>query len=220
LTADPIRAAGVVPLFNHSDPAIAAEAAAACAEGGATAIEVTDRVAGTEAAISAVARRLEADGSGAVVGAGSVVDARRADVLIAAGARFVVSPGLSEPVAIACDRAGVPYVPGCATASEVIRARDLGLELTKIFPAAALGGPAYIRALRAAMPWMGAMPTGGVRNDVAELAEYVRAGAVCVGLGSDLVERATLDRRDWPALTRAVARAVAAVRDARTELSE
>lgn len=210
-----IGASGIVPLFNHRDPDVAADAAGACIAGGATAIEITDRVAGAEHTVAAVAERVRREGSGVVVGAGSVVDPARVRELLDAGAMFVVSPGLSEAVALECRRAGVPYVPGCATASEVIRARELGASLTKMFPATELGGPPYLRSLRAAMPWLRAMPTGGVRNDPVELASYVHAGAECLGLGSDLIRRELLERRDWHSVTVAVRKAIDCVRAAR-----
>jgi 2-dehydro-3-deoxyphosphogluconate aldolase/(4S)-4-hydroxy-2-oxoglutarate aldolase len=208
--------AGVLPLFRHDDPAVAADAAAACAAAGATAVEITDRAAGTEHVLAAVAERLRDEGVDVTLGAGSVVDAARGQRLIEAGAQFVVSPGLSEEVAERCRLLGVPYVPGCATPSEVLRARALGLALTKIFPASQLGGPRYVAALRAAMPWMQALPTGGVRADRAELAEYVRAGAACVGIG-ELVSPQRLRDRDWEGVRHAVAEAIEAVRNARAE---
>lgn len=152
-----MRTAPVIPVLVVEDPGEARELAEALVDGGLKVLEVTLR---TDAAL-AVIRRMNLV-KGAIVGAGTVTNKDQLDAAMAAGAEFIVSPGLTEPLARAAQRAGAPFLPGVATAGDIMRGMDLGLDHFKFFPAMAAGG---IPALKALMgPFFGAKfcPTGGI----------------------------------------------------------
>jgi 2-dehydro-3-deoxyphosphogluconate aldolase/(4S)-4-hydroxy-2-oxoglutarate aldolase len=150
-------------------------------EAGVTSIEFTLTTPGALEVIGEAARSLSS--TGALIGAGTVLDAANARRVIAAGAKFVVTPALSSQVIGQCKREGVVVIAGALTPTEVVQAWELGSDLVKVFPAGVLG-PAYIRALRAPLPHIPLVPTGGITPDNA--ADYLRAGAAVVGVGGAL----------------------------------
>ncbi|WP_369812565.1 bifunctional 4-hydroxy-2-oxoglutarate aldolase/2-dehydro-3-deoxy-phosphogluconate aldolase [Kineosporia sp. A_224] len=154
--------------------------AAALRDGGLPCAEVTLRTPGALDALRAFARE-----PGMVVGAGSVRTVDQVDEVVDAGARFVVSPGLSAQVLARCRARGVPALPGVATATEIMRALDAGVDVVKVFPVGRLGGPGGVRDLAAPFPGLRFVPTGGVR--AADLAEYLAVNAVAAVGGSWMV---------------------------------
>lgn len=205
-----IRDAGVIPVVRASSAEEAAQLAGAVRAGGLPVLEITLIVPG---ALQLIQRLAATFGDDVTLGAGSVLDADAARACIAAGARFVVSPVL-DPDTIACCRAqDVAVMPGALTPTEVLRAWQAGADLVKVFPAGAMGGAAYIRSLKAPMPQVELVPTGGVT--LATVAAFIEAGAAAVGAGADLANGAAL-RRDGPeAVTEAARAYVEAVRAAR-----
>lgn len=189
------RAQRVVPLYYEPDAARARLAAEALALGGARVIEYTLRGKGAERVL---ARLVAAAPAGAVVGAGSVADAAAALLALDAGAAFVVGPNGDPAVAALCAERGVAYVPGTLTPSEMVTARSWGCPLIKLFPASAMGGPAYVRGVRGPLPDLQLMATGGVGP--ADVHDYLLAGAACVGMGSELVRPAWVRAGDGEAL--------------------
>lgn len=180
----------VVPVVVLDDPARADALGAALVEGGLPVAEATFRT--PEAA--AVLRRLAARDD-LVVGAGTVLTARQVDEALDAGARFVVSPGLSADVVRRCQEAGVPVIPGVSTPSEIMQALDLGLDTVKFFPAEANGGLPTIKALAAAFPQVRFMPTGGITVETAP-AYLAHPSVVAVG-GSWMVAADLLAAGRW-----------------------
>jgi 2-dehydro-3-deoxyphosphogluconate aldolase/(4S)-4-hydroxy-2-oxoglutarate aldolase len=170
-----MRTAPVIPVLVVEDAGEAREMAEALVEGGLKVLEVTLR---TEQAL-AVIRRMNLV-KGAIVGAGTVTNKDQLDASLSAGAEFIVSPGLTEPLARAAIKAGIPFLPGVATAGDIMRGMDLGLEHFKFFPAMAAGGIPALKALAA--PFYGAKfcPTGGITVDTAP--EWLALKQVlCVG---------------------------------------
>ncbi len=208
-----VLAAGLVPLFYHGDETVAGGVAAALVEGGAVAVEFTNRGPGALRVFQALAGRPEFDGA-ASLGVGSVLDAPTAALFIAAGARFVVSPIFNVEVARLCNRRRIPYLPGCATPTEIATAEEWGAEIVKVFPGK-VGGPAFIRDVLGPMPWSRLMPTGGVQLTAESLAEWFAAGACCVGMGSDLVRRELVVAGEYRAITANVRTALTLIREAR-----
>ena len=206
-------AGGLVPLFYHGDADVAGGVAAALVEGGAAAVEFTNRGPGALRVFQALAERSEF-AAGASLGVGSIVDAPTAALFIAAGARFVVSPIFNAEVARLCNRRRVPYLSGCATPTEIATAEEWGAEIVKVFPGK-VGGPAFIRDVLGPMPWSRLMPTGGVQLNAANLTEWFAAGACCVGMGSDLVRRDLVAAADYRAISANVRTALKLVREAR-----
>ena len=179
-------------------------------DGGVTALEVTADGKRASEKIAAIDRALE--GTDAMVGAGTVMDAAAARNVIEAGAQFVLAPDLNEAVIDVCNRAGVVVVPGVMTPTEADRAMAAGADVLKMFPASTVGAD-HIGALRGPLGDIPIMPTGGVDTD--NVADYFEAGAVAVGAGSALVNYEAIEREDWDAVRESAAAFVEAVEDAR-----
>jgi len=195
-----MRLAPVIPVLVIDDVGHAVAIAEALVAGGLTALEVTLR---TPAALEVI--RAMASVPGAVVGAGTVLNERDLDAAINAGARFIVSPGLTAPLTHAATSARIPFLPGIATAADIMRGLDLGLTRFKFFPAVAAGGLPALKALAAPFHAVRFCPTGGITQATA--AEWLAVPAVtCVG-GSWLVPAGDLD----PAAIEARARDAAAL---------
>jgi len=182
-----ITETGIIPVVRAQSADEAMRAVEAIKEGGISVLEITMTVPGAVRLIEEVARRYESD---AIVGAGTVLDAETARLCILAGARFIVSPAL-DPETIACSRGyGVVMLPGAMTPTEVLAAWKAGADLVKVFPAGSLGGAAYIKNLKAPLPQIELVPTGGVSLKTA--ADFIKAGAAALGVGTDLVDTRSL----------------------------
>jgi 2-dehydro-3-deoxyphosphogluconate aldolase/(4S)-4-hydroxy-2-oxoglutarate aldolase len=204
-----IRSVGVIPVIRAQSADEAARAVDAIRAGGVSVIEITMTVPGAVALIREVARRVQ----DAVVGAGTVLDPEAARACVEAGARFVVSPALDLATVATCRDAGVAVIPGALTPTEVVTAWRAGADLVKVFPAGAVGGPAYLKSLKAPLPQVDLVPTGGVNLKTA--GDFVRAGAAALGVGADLVDLAALRRGEPEVLTARARDFVEAVRAAR-----
>lgn len=199
--AERLRAALVVGVLRAPSSGAAVMAGLAAVRGGLRAVEVTYTVPGAAAALAALRAQLPED---VLLGAGTVTTPDEAREAVRCGAAFLVSPHLAEDVLREARALGVPYLPGVLTPSEVMRARALGAEVLKLFPAAAVGGPAYLRQLLGPFPALQLMVTGGVAPD--QVDAYRRAGALAVGLGSNLFPEEALRAGDWDAVARAARR--------------
>jgi 2-dehydro-3-deoxyphosphogluconate aldolase/(4S)-4-hydroxy-2-oxoglutarate aldolase len=204
-----IQDLGVVAVIRIRDAAKLRAVVDAIAAGGVRAIEVTMTVPGAVGLIATLAKSLPSE---ILLGAGTVLDAETARAVIDAGARFVVSPVLRPEVIVACHERGVPVAPGCFSPTEILDAHQRGADIVKVFPATALG-PSYIKDVRAPMPQLKLMPTGGVTLDNA--GDWIRAGAVAVGVGSALVDSKAIDEGRLDVLTGNARRIVASVASAR-----
>lgn len=204
-----IEQSGVVAVIRMKDAAKLRAVVDAIAEGGVRAIEVTMTVPGAIALIRTLARSLPAS---ILLGAGTVTDAATARAVIDAGARYVVSPVFRREVIAACHEHDVAAAPGCFTPTEILDAHESGADVVKVFPATALG-PQFIKDVRAPLPQVKLMPTGGVSLDNA--GDWIRAGAVAVGVGSALLDARAIDEGRYDVLTdnaRRIAASVAAAR--------
>lgn len=199
--------ARILPVIVMDDAAAAPALGRALAAGGLRLVEVTFRTPGACAVLRAMAEDPEL-----LVGAGTVVSVDQVDQAVAAGARFVVSPGFDVSVVRRCQELCVPTFPGVATATELQAALAAGVEIVKFFPAELLGGPAMIRALAAPFPTVRFIPTGGIGE--AQLAGYLANPAVLAVGGSWMVPAAAIARPDWTQITVRTAQAVAAARRA------
>lgn len=194
--ADIMQAAPVIPVIVIDDVAHAEPLAGALVAGGLPALEVTLR---TPAALDAI--RAMKQVPGAIVGAGTVTNEADLDAALDAGAEFIVSPGLTEPLARAAIREGVPFLPGIANAGDIMRGLDLGLTHFKFFPAMAAGGLPALKALAAPFGSVRFCPTGGIGPDNA--AEWLALEPVlCVG-GSWVAPRGAPDVAEVERLARA-----------------
>ncbi|MBQ8968043.1 bifunctional 4-hydroxy-2-oxoglutarate aldolase/2-dehydro-3-deoxy-phosphogluconate aldolase [Ruminococcus sp.] len=196
---------GIVPVIVIQDPDKAAPLAEALCKGGLPAAEVTFRTEGADKAIAAMKKACPH----MIVGAGTVLTTAQADAAIAAGAEFIVSPGLDEEVVKHCQAKGVPMLPGCATPSEVEKAAALGLTEVKFFPAEQAGGLAMIKAMAAPFVSMSFMPTGGLNEkNIGAYLEYPRV--IACG-GSFMANGKKLAEGDFEGIAKDTARAVDAM---------
>jgi 2-dehydro-3-deoxyphosphogluconate aldolase / (4S)-4-hydroxy-2-oxoglutarate aldolase len=205
-----IEQAGVVAIIRMKEPEKVRAVAEAIAAGGARALEVTMTV---PRAVELIAELAPTMPSGFLLGAGTVVDAATAKRVIDAGAQFVVGPVFRREVIAACHERDVPVLPGCFTPTEILEAWDAGADIVKVFPATALG-PGFIKDVRAPLPHVKLMPTGGVTLDNA--GEWIKAGAVAVGVGTALLDAKAIAAGDYATLRVNAERIVANVRTART----
>jgi 2-dehydro-3-deoxyphosphogluconate aldolase / (4S)-4-hydroxy-2-oxoglutarate aldolase len=205
-----IEQAGVVAIIRMKEPEKVRAVAEAIAAGGARALEVTMTV---PRAVELIAELAPTMPSGFLLGAGTVVDAATAKRVIDAGAQFVVGPVFRREVIAACHERDVPVLPGCFTPTEILEAWDAGADIVKVFPATALG-PGFIKDVRAPLPHVKLMPTGGVTLDNA--GEWIKAGAVAVGVGTALLDAKAIAAGDYMTLRANAERIVANVRTART----
>ncbi len=172
---------GLVAIVRTHSSDQAARIAEACALGGAAAIEITFTVPGAAAVIEALSRKYT---SGEIlIGAGTVLDPETARIAILSGAQYIVSPSVSVDTARLCNRYQVPYMPGAGTMREIVDAMECGADIVKLFPGETLG-PAFVKAVKGPLPQASLMPTGGVSID--NVAEWIKAGAVAVGVGGSL----------------------------------
>lgn len=206
---------GLVPVFYHEQIDTARNVVRAVAESGCRLMEFTNRGDHAWEVFTALESFCRAEIPDMMLGVGSIVDPATAALYINCGAAFVVSPVLNADVARTCNRRKVACSPGCATPSEIGAAEELGCEIVKIFPGAEVGGPSFVKNLRAPCPWTSIMPTGGVDPTEESLRAWFAAGAVCVGMGSKLITRELVKKGDWAGITRNVRDALELIRGIR-----
>jgi 2-dehydro-3-deoxyphosphogluconate aldolase/(4S)-4-hydroxy-2-oxoglutarate aldolase len=209
---------GVIPVFYDADPELCRNVIQACANGGAKCIEFTNRGDFAPHVFLELARYFGQADSSVILGVGSVVDAPTAALYIASGTKFVVGPLLNADVARLCNRRGVPYSPGCGSATEIGDAQELGCEIVKVFPGGSVGGPEFVKSVLGPMPWTKIMPTGGVDPSEDSLRKWFGAGIVACGIGSNLITKKLLEARDFAGIEARVREAVGLVRRIRQEL--
>ncbi|MEU2840170.1 bifunctional 4-hydroxy-2-oxoglutarate aldolase/2-dehydro-3-deoxy-phosphogluconate aldolase [Streptomyces sp. NPDC007076] len=203
MTSSVLDLAPVVPVVVLEDAADAVPLARALVAGGLPAIEVTLRTAAALDAIAAIA----AEVPDAVVGAGTVISVRNVDDTVAAGARFLVSPGWTDSLLEAMKASGVPFLPGVSTTSEVVALLERGVTEMKFFPAEAAGGTSYLKALSAPLPQARFCPTGGI--SLGSAPSYLALPNVgCVG-GSWMVPADAVAAKDWARVERLAGEAAA-----------
>jgi len=178
-----IKDIGIIPVVRATSADEAMRAIDAIREGGISVLEITMTVPGAVAVIEEVSKRYSSE---ALVGAGTVLDPEAARDCISAGARFIVSPALNLETIALCRESDVAVMPGALTPTEVVQAWNAGADLVKVFPAGAVGGASYIKSLKAPLPQIELIPTGGVSLKTA--ADFIKAGASALGVGADLVD--------------------------------
>jgi 2-dehydro-3-deoxyphosphogluconate aldolase / (4S)-4-hydroxy-2-oxoglutarate aldolase len=207
-----MRETGIVPVFYHKDPEICRNVIKACFDGGIKVFEFTNRGDFAHELFSELNKWAEKEVPDLAIGAGSIVDAGTASLYIQLGANFIVSPVLNPEMAKVCNRRKILWTPGCGTLSEINYAEELGAEIVKIFPGSSVGGPDFVRAIKGPCPWTSLMPTGGVEPTLENLTEWFNAGVTCVGIGSNLISKEHVLKKNWTGLTKRVSAAVKVAR--------
>src|SRR5215213_6063460 len=202
---------GLVPVVRAASAEEALAVVEAVKAGGVPVIEITLTVPGAVGAISEIAKRY---GDEVVVGAGTVLDPETARACILAGAQFVVSPSFNPGTIEMCRRYGVAVCPGALTPTEIVTAWQAGADVVKVFPCGAVGGAKYLRALKGPLPQIDLMPTGGV--SLATAADFIKAGAFALGVGTDLVDTQAIRAGQAHKVTEAARSYLELVREARS----
>ena len=203
-----IRQIGIIPIFYHKDEEICRNVIKACYAGGLKVFELTNRGDFAHELFSELNKWAEKEVPDIIMGVGSVIDAGTTSLYIQLGANFIVSPILNAEMAKVCNRRKILWAPGCGSVSEISYAEELGADIIKIFPGSSVGGPDFIKSVKGPCPWTSLMPTGGVEPTIENLKEWFDAGAVCVGIGGNLITKELIGKKDWEGLTNRVAGAL------------
>lgn len=210
---DVMRGTGVVPLFTHDNAAEALQVVEAAYRGGVRAFEFTNRRPNSFEIFSYIVSERHRFPD-LMLGIGTVMDGPTTKKFIDAGADFIISPILKLEMAEVCNRHNIAWIPGCATLTEIVTARDHGAAVIKVFPGSVLG-PGFVSAIMPVVPDLRLMITGGVEPNEENLTAWFKAGAMCVGMGSQLFTKDILQSRNWDALSQRVANALALVKKLR-----
>jgi 2-dehydro-3-deoxyphosphogluconate aldolase/(4S)-4-hydroxy-2-oxoglutarate aldolase len=203
---------GIIPVVRAATVEEATAAVEAVCAGGIPIVEITMTVPNAVTVIRSVAQQL---GSDVLIGAGTVTSAEQAELCIRAGAKFLVSPGLSLAVLSVAQACATLAIPGALTPTELMTALDHGAKLIKIFPCGNVGGPKYLKSLRGPFPQVALIPTGGV--NAGNAGEFIAAGAFALGVGADLVDVAALRAGHPEKITQSARELVQAVAAARAK---
>jgi 2-dehydro-3-deoxyphosphogluconate aldolase/(4S)-4-hydroxy-2-oxoglutarate aldolase len=196
-----MMADGMVPLFYEPDIERAKALCAALAAGGSRLLEFTNRGDFAVEVFGGLVKHCASACPQLILGVGSVEDAATAALFLAHGANFIVSPIFDEATARLCNRRKIPYLPGCGSLNDIARAEEYGVEIVKLFPAIASGGPAFVKEVLAPRPWTRIMPSGGVTPEEDNLRAWFEAGAACVGMGSRLLRADWIKAGDYDSIT-------------------
>lgn len=200
----------MIPVVRATTADEAMRAIDAIREGGISVLEITMTVPGAVKVIEDVAKRY---GKDALVGAGTVLDPETASACVSAGAQFIVSPALNLETIARCRELDIAVMPGALTPTEVVQAWNAGADFVKVFPAGAVGGPSYLKSLKAPLPQIELVPTGGVSLKTA--ADFIRAGAAALGVGADLVDINAIREGQSALITERAKQFIEIVREAR-----
>ena len=188
---------GMVPVFYHSDIEVAKQVLKACYDGGVRAFEFTNRGDFAQEVFAELVKYAARVCPEIIVGIGSIVDPATAALYLQLGANFVVGPCYNPEISKVCNRRLVPYIPGCGSVSEINAAQENGCIVCKVFPAGNVGGPSFVKNIKAPMPWSMLMVTGGVEPTTESLTAWIKAGVACVGMGSKLFPKEVIVAGEW-----------------------
>lgn len=210
-----MQSTGMVPVFYNKDIELSKSVLKACYDGGVRAFEFTNRGDFASEVFVELIKYAEKECPEMIVGIGSIVDAPTAALYMQYGANFVVGPYLNAEVARVCNRHLVPYTPGCGSVTEIGAAQELGCDLTKVFPAGCVGGPSFVKNVKAPLPWSNIMATGAVEPTEDNLTAWFKAGVMCVGMGSQLFPKEVLESENWAKISEMCRSAIAIIKAAR-----
>lgn len=196
-----IVSTGMVPVYYNKDVEITKQVVKACYEGGVRAFEFTNRGDFAHEVFAELVKFAAKECPELILGAGSIVDAGTASLYLQLGANFIVGPLFNPEIAKVCNRRLVPYTPGCGSVSEIGFAQEVGCDLCKIFPAGNVGGPSFVKNIKAPMPWSLIMATGAVEPTEENLSAWFKAGVTCVGMGSKLFPKEMISTGNWKAIS-------------------
>lgn len=200
-TLSAIARTGMVPVYYHKEIEVAKQVVKACYEGGVRVFEFTNRGDFAHEVFAELSKFAAKKCPELILGTGSIIDAPTAALYLQLGANFIVGPLFNPDIAKVCNRRLVPYTPGCGSVSEIGFAQEAGCDLCKIFPAGNVGGPSFVKNIKAPMPWAMIMATGAVEPTEENLSAWFKAGVTCVGMGSKLFPKEAIETKNWKAIT-------------------
>lgn len=206
---------GMIPVFFNPDFDTAKGVVDACYKGGVRVFEFTHRGANAFEVFCKLAEHVKSY-KDLMFGVGTILDAATAIKFMVAGAHFVVSPVMKPEMAPVCEQYERPWIPGCGTLTEIVTAKDHGAQLMKIFPGSVLG-PGFVSSVMPVIPGLQLMPTGGVEPTESNLSAWFKAGVACVGMGSQLITKEILEKKDWSGLERKVEEAMTLIKKIRNK---
>lgn len=213
---DQMTETGLIPVFNHQEPTIAAEVMKHAYQAGVRVFEFTNRGAYSAKVFAHLAKEA-ADMNGLILGIGTIWNTEEAVKFLDLGAQFVVSPGLIPELGKKMNEAELLWIPGCGTVSEVYKATTLGAKMVKIFPGNVLGAD-FANAVKSVLPHVKLMPTGGVEPTASNLGPWFRAGVSCVGMGSQLFAKNLIDSSRFTELQDEISDALSLIRSLRANM--
>jgi 2-dehydro-3-deoxyphosphogluconate aldolase/(4S)-4-hydroxy-2-oxoglutarate aldolase len=213
-TIHTIEKSGIVPVFYHDNPETCLSVAKACYQAGLRVFEFTNRGAQALQNFEALQNYKAKEAPDLLLGIGTILTLKDADPFLLKRASFVVSPALIPAMSAIQANSYTPWIPGCGTVSEVVKAKELGARLIKIFPGNVLG-PGFASSLRAVLPEVKLMPTGGVEPTMNNLTAWFDAGVVAVGMGSQLFTKELIEKKDWKGLEKRIGDTIAMVNQIR-----
>lgn len=205
-----MKETGMVPVFYHKDAEVSKNILKACYDGGVRAFEFTNRGDFAHEVFGELVKYAAKECPDMILGIGSIVDAPTAALYIQLGANFLVGPLFNPEVAKVANRRLIPYAPGCGSVSEVGFAQEMGCDICKVFPGDVLG-TAFVKGLKAPMPWSNLMVTGGVKPEESNLKGWFDAGVTCVGMGSNLFPADMIKDQNWKGITDLCANALSII---------
>ncbi len=206
---------GMVPVFYHKDVEVAKKVVKACYEGGVRAFEFTNRGDFAQDVFAELVKFAEKECPEMILGIGSIVDPATAALYLQLGANFVVGPLFNAEIAPICNRRLIPYIPGCGSVTEIGKAQECGCDVCKVFPAGNVGGPSFVKNVKAPMPWSMLMVTGAVEPTEENLTGWIKAGVTCVGMGSNLFPKDVIAAGEWNKITDLCKNALAIIKKLR-----
>lgn len=199
---DTMKSTGLVPLFTHDNADDAVQVLKAAYNGGVRVFEFTNRRSNSFDVFSALVKQ-RVQYPDLMLGIGTIMDATTTKKFIDAGADFIISPIMKPEMAEVCKQYDKHWMPGCATLTEIVNAKDLGAEVIKVFPGSVLG-PGFVSSILPVVPDLQLMITGGVEPSESNLSAWFKSGAMCVGMGSQLFTKDILENKDWNKLQKRV----------------
>ncbi len=204
---------GMIPVFYHADVEVAKAVLDASYKGGVRVFEFTNRGGNAFDVFTQLLKHAQ-QYPDLMMGIGTIMNAADTQKFCDAGAHFIVSPILKAEMATVCHKNNKLWIPGCATLTEIVTAKDLGAKVIKIFPGSVLG-PGFVSSIMPVVPGLQLMPTGGVEPTETNLSAWFKAGVVCVGMGSQLISKDIIETKNWTKLQQGVKDALAIIKKIR-----
>lgn len=205
---------GLLPVFYNADANVAKRIIQACAEGGALAVEYTNRGDFAYQIFNELSGWIEKEFPDVILGVGTIMEPVTAGLYINSGANFIVGPVFNPEIAQICNRRKVAYVPGCMTPTEISNAEEIGVDIVKIFPGKTVG-PSFIKTVLGPCPWSRLMPSGGIELTRENISDWIKSGASALNIGSNLIKKDLVKVNDYNGIKKLVEQCIIWINESR-----